>query len=269
MKLAAFNTLKHLWRIYATVARLSFMARFTYPGSVVMSFLNVSLHMVLYVVFAQVIFAFIPTIDGFSHDQLYFVIGTALFVDALSWLTFRPGAGHLPDQIRNGRVEFAFVRPAPSLFVAIFARSDPEDVMRIAAGLILIVPHLAAVADPAWLHVALYLIAIVCSLVINFSLLSTLAALGFFVGKIDGFYILMTNINEVAHYPYTIFPKSVRWVFFTLLPTAFLGSVPTLILTSDAHWQWLVVSVGWAAVSLWCAVHFWNWAASHYSGASG
>lgn len=269
MKLAVFKTLGHWWRIYCVVARLSIMSRFTYPGSVVMSFLNVTMHMVLYVVFAQVIFALVPTIVGFSRDQLFFVIGTALFIDALSWLTFRPGAGHLPDRIRNGKVELAFVRPAHSMFVAIFNRSDPEDIVRIAAGLILVIPHLAAIMDPAGLHIVLYLIALVCSLIINFSLLSTIAALGFFVGKIDGFYSLMTNINEVAHYPYTIFPKSVRWIFFTLFPTAFLGSVPTLILTSGAHWQWLVVSVGWAAVSLWCAVRFWNWAAAHYSGASG
>lgn len=269
MKLAVFKNLKQWCRIYFVVVRLSFMARFTYPGSVVMSFLNVTMHMILYVVFAQVIFAYVPHIDGFTRDQLYFVIGTALFIDAISWLTFRPGAGYLPELIRRGRVELAFVRPAPTMFTALFTRSDPEDVMRIAAGLILIVPHLAAVADPAALHLVLYLIALVCSLIINFSLLSSLAALGFFVGKIDGFYALMTNINEVAHYPHTIFPKSIRWIFFTLLPTAFLGSVPTLILTSGAHWQWLAVSVGWAAISLWCAIRFWNWAASHYSGASG
>lgn len=269
MKLAAFKTVRHWWRIYFVVARLSFMARFTYPGSVVMSFLNVTMHMVLYVVFARVIFAFVPAVQGFTRSQLFFVVGSALFIDALSWLTFRPGVGHLPDKIRNGKVELAFVHPAPAMFLAIFNRSDPEDVMRIAAGLILIMPHLSAIADPAALHLVLYIVALACSLIISFSLLSTLAGLGFFIGKIDGFYSLMTNINEVAHYPHTMFPKSVRWIFFTLLPTAFLGSVPTLILTSDAHWQWLGVSIVASAISLLCSVRFWNFAASHYSGASG
>lgn len=265
----AVSNIRHLFRVYLAVFKLSVMSRFANPGSAMLGFVNVFSDMFIYIIFAGVIFSYVPSIVGFSRDQLFIIVGTTMLVEWLSWFTFRSGTSNAPYRIRNGYIESAFVRPMPSQFLALFTRMDIEDSTRALTGLILIIPHAAAIAAPGALHILLYIIALLAGLIVYFGLLSSIAALGFLFGKIDGLYALVAEINDAAKYPHTIFGKKIRWIFFSLLPTAFIGSVPAIILTTSDPWGWLGVSVGSALLFLYTSALIWRWAEKHYSGASG
>ncbi len=245
------------------------MTRFTYPVSATLNFFSVFIDMAIYIVFAQVIFSYVPHVAGFSRDQLFLVVGSSMLIEWMSWFTFRPGTGQLPDIIRSGKIEVAFLRPLPSQFSATFTRMDIEDVTRVATALIVIIPHISAIPSPIILHVGAYIVALLAGLIILFAFLSSLGSLGFFFGRMDGMWAILNEINSVSRYPHTIFSRKVQWIFFTMLPTAFIGSIPTLVLTST-HWLWwLLLMLGAATVFFYVSTLFWNWAASHYSGASG
>lgn len=258
-----------MWRVFLVIFRLSIMTNMTSPLVAVLKFGSVFLDMIIYVAFAGIIYSYAPHIGGFSRDQLFIITGTSMFIEWLSWFSFRAGSTHVPEHIRSGKIESALVKPMPSQFLALFTRMDIEDSTRLVTGLILVIPHAAAIAAPTALHIFLYIIALFGSLAIYFSLLSSISSLAFFFGKLDGMWAVISNLNDVARYPHTIFSRKIQWIFFSILPIAFLGSVPTLILTSNNHWFWLSLTLGWAVVSVWLSTHMWRWASSHYSGASG
>ncbi|MCX6780909.1 MAG: ABC-2 family transporter protein [Candidatus Magasanikbacteria bacterium] len=261
--------IRHMWRVYLMVFKLSIMSRFTYPMSTLFSIGSVFIDMFIYVVFANVIFSYVPHVAGFSHDQLFLIVGTSMLLEWLSWFTFRSGTSTAPDWIRNGKIEASFVKPLPSHFLALFTRMDIEDLTRAVTALLLIIPHRAAIATPVLLHVGYYIVSILCSLIIYFALLSSVSSLAFFLGKLDGLWAIVSDLNDMARYPYTIFSKKIQWIFFSIIPTAFLGSIPTLILTTQNPLNWLAFSFVIAAVSLYLSNRMWRWAESHYSGASG
>src|SRR3989338_326902 len=268
MKQAAHKIL-HMWRVFVAIFRMSIMMHLTTQLGGVMKFASVFVDMLIYVVFAKIIFSYIPAVGGFSNDQLYMIVGTSMLIEWISWFTFRAGTAQTPDKIQSGKIESVFIRPLPAPFLAFFTRMDIEDVTRAVTGLMLIVPHAAAIASPTALHVALYAIALLGSSAIYYALLASISPLAFFFGKLDGLWAVVNDINNMGRYPFTIFTRKVRWIFFTILPTAFLGSVPTLILTTNDHWQWLALTFAVAGIGIWISVLIWNWAASHYSGASG
>ena len=248
---------------------MAVMSRFTTPSSAFLSFVNVFFDMLVYILFANIIFNYVPYVAGFSRDQLFIITGTSMIIEALSWFTFRSGVSGLPHHVQKGTIESAFVRPLPSQFLALFNRMDPEDSVRIFTALILIVPHAAAIAFPAALHIPLYIISLVAGLVIYFALLSSIASLSFFFGRMDGFYAVVASIIETSHYPFTIFSKKLQWIFMSILPTAFLGSIPTLVLTTNNHFYWTIVSIFVAMVSFYISTKIWHYTSSKYAGASG
>lgn len=265
----AVSNLRHIARVYFLLLRLSIMSRITYPGNAILAFINVMGDMLIYFAFANIIFSFVPSVGGFSNDQLYIVIGTSMILETISWLTFRAGTSHLPDNVINGKIESSFTKPLPSQFLATFTRMDIEDLSRAVIGLMLIVPHAGALANPVPLHIALYCVSLVLSSIINFSMMSNVGSLSFILGKMDGMWGLLNYINDTTRYPHTIFSKKIQWIFFTIIPTAFLGSVPTLVLTSNNHWMWLGISAGVALISFWVSTIVWNRLSRRYSGASG
>lgn len=258
-----------MWRVYLVIFRLSFMARITYPGAALLNFVSVFFDMLMYILFANIIFSFIPAVGGFSQDQLFIVVGTSMLIEWLSWFTFRAGVGELPDNILKGRIESALVKPMPSQFLAMFTRMDIEDATRAVTALILIVPHAAAIQPPMLLHIFLYIVALLCGLVVYFGLLTSIASIAFHLGKMDGLWALFSEINTVSRYPHTIFSRKVQWIFFTVFPTVFIGSIPTLVLTTPEWWKWLGIAAVGAIAFLLMSRVIWKWSSAHYSGASG
>ncbi len=245
------------------------MSRITYPLATALSFIDVFFQMFIYVIFAEAIFQHIPSVGGFSNDQLYIVIGTSMLIEMLSWLTYRAGINHIAFRIRNGKIESAFVKPMSSQFLALFTRMDIEDLTRMVTAAILIVPHARALPDSAAVHILLYTISLLCGLAISYGILSSLASLAFFFGKLDGLYGVTAEVDTISKYPHTIFPKKFQWIFLTILPTAFLGSIPTLILTTTNHWLLFSIMLLAGCTFLYLSSSLWRWAESHYSGASG
>lgn len=258
-----------MWRVYLVVFKLSFMSRITYPMAAILGFGSVFVDMIIYIIFANVIFSFVPEVAGFTRDQLFIIVGTSMLIEWMSWFTFRAGTHQMPSKVVEGRIESAFVKPLPSLFLATFTRMDIEDITRAFTALMLIIPHTAAIGTPTVLHIFLYIIALLCGLAVYFALMTSISSMSFFVGKMDGLWAIVSEINDVARYPHTIFSRKVQWVFFTLLPTAFIGSVPTLVLTTDDWMKWLGVAILGATISLMFSIRMWKWTSSNYSGASG
>ena len=263
------HSIYHHWRIYCAIFKLSVMSRITYPLATALSFINVFFQMFIYIIFAKAIFKYIPHVGGFSSDQLYIIIGTSMLIEMLSWLTYRAGINHIAFRIRSGKIESSFVKPMSSQFLALFTRIDIEDTMKLVTALILIVPHISAVPHPTMLHIFLYALSLICGLAVSFGILSSLASLTFFFGKLDGLYGITAEIDTISKYPHTIFSKKMQWIFLTILPTAFIGSIPTLILTTTNHWLWFLTMVVGGLTFLYMSNVLWHWAESHYSGASG
>lgn len=262
------HKIKHYWRVYLATLRISIAMRLTYRIVIVLLFANVAADMLVYLIFATAVFAFVPEVAGFSRDTLFLLVGTSMFFEAIGWFTYRAG-GSASDIIVRGNMEQNMTKPMSLRYLAMFRRMDIEDSVRFVTGLILFVPHMSAIAEPLWLRFPLYIATLIGGLVAHYSLLSSIGATAFVFGKIEGLYAVIEQTTELSRYPHTIFKRPLRYVFMTLLPTALFASIPTLVLVSDTPWQWLGIEWALALVLYFVSGRFWNWCVSKYGGASG
>ncbi len=268
MKQAVSKAL-HMFRVYCVIAKMSIISRMNNRMSVVLSSSAVFIEMLVYVVFANAIFNNIPAVQGLSSDQLFIIFGSGMIIDALGWLTFRAGGGSVGEAVRSGKLDADLVKPLPSAFLVMFRRIDIEDVARIVAGLMLIIPHASAIAEPFALHFVLYIISLFFGLIAYFAFILLISTTSFYLGKNESMYFLLEQGMEISRYPHTVFAKPIRVLVLSFIPLALFASVPTYILTTQNPWGWLGFIIVWPCILLWLVIHFWNYSLKRYDSASG
>jgi ABC-2 type transport system permease protein len=117
------------------------------------------------------------------------------------------------------------------------------------------------IADPAWIrHLPLFLLlGLLAGLVfVAFSVL--VGSLAFWVGNADNLAAQAINaLITFGIYPIEIFPSAVQWLLYTLIPAAFIGSMPAALLTEfDAGQMALLVAVTAGLVLLARVVFQWG-----------
>ncbi len=76
------------------------------------------------------------------------------------------------------------------------------------------------------------------------------------------------SILSVGKYPVYVFDKGLRFVFFFILPAAYISTFPIDVLRGRAGWDRIGLGIILASVFLFISNRFWHFALRHYSSAS-
>ena len=78
----------------------------------------------------------------------------------------------------------------------------------------------------------------------------------------------MFTFYEAGRFPVNIFPAWVRAVLTFVVPIAFITTVPASVLLGRLGGEFVLFSLGVAAILFTASVLFWRFAVRHYSSAS-
>jgi ABC-2 type transport system permease protein len=186
--------------------------------------------------FWWVLFSQLPTLRGWTLDQvmtLYAVVafgfGLANVVCGNAFLVAR--------LIVRGDLDYYLALPADPLVHLLVSRMSVSAWGDMAFGLAV---YLLA-APRFWASLPLFLLlGLLAGLVfVAFGVL--VGSLAFWVGNADNLATQAVNaLITFGIYPIEIFPGAIQWLLYTLIPAAFVGSLPAALLT-DFHWGRLAV----------------------------
>lgn len=178
--------------------------------------------MFLYLVFQQ-----IPSLNGWTFDQLVFIYGFAqiprgidhLFTDNLWLVSWR--------LVINGDFDRYMLRPMNILFQIISERVQPDALGELLVGTILVIRSLnkgIVVVDAV--HIVLFIVSIIAGAFIYTAIKLFFASIAFWI-KISG-PILQTayEMSDFAKYPTEIYAKGVKFVITWVIPFAFVAYLP-------------------------------------------
>lgn len=176
----------------------------------------------LYLVFQQ-----IPSLQGWTLNQLIFIYGFAqiprgidhLFTDNIWMVAWRI--------VINGDFDRYMLRPMNIFFQVISEKLQPDALGELLVGTILVVGCLLkgiVVVDAA--HIGLFFVSILAGALIYTSIKLFFASLAFWV-KISGPFLQVAyEMADFAKYPTEIYAKFIRFIITWIIPFAFVAYLP-------------------------------------------
>lgn len=182
---------------------------------------------VMGIVFLYLVFEQIPSLQGWTLDQLIFIYGFAqiprgidhLFTDNIwlvSWW-----------MVIDGDFDRYMLRPMNIFFQVICEKLQPDALGELLIGTILVIISLSKgilVVDV--LHVLLFFISVIAGAVIYTSVKLFFAAIAFWVKQSGPFLQVAYEMTNFAKYPTEIYSRAVRFIITWVIPFAFVAYLP-------------------------------------------
>ncbi len=268
--MAAKTVLKYL-KIYRIVWKYSIIQSTVYRTEFFTQVLVELGYIGVFVLFFKVLFGHISTIAGWSYYEVLFLAGINLVNGGLYWSMLFPfGLMRLPEDIKNGSIDIALLKPINSLFNLTLSKPYPTSILSVFPGLYLMYYALTQLHRTVSLpDLALGLILFCCGLVIAYAIAVIVSSLSFYFLNASAFpEISARTIDFYTRNPHSIYRGGLRVVLFFIVPLVFVSSIPSSTILRGVEFQYVFLGIGLAAIFLCMAIIVWNKMIRYYSSAS-
>ncbi len=225
-------------RLVSGYLRHNLMSAMAYRGAFLLQVVGMILNNSMLLFFWWVLFSRLPTLQGWTLGQVMVLYALVAFGFGLANIVCG-NAFLVARTIVRGELDYYLALPADPLVHLLVSRMSLS-----AWGDLLFGLGVFVIADPAWWrHLPLFLLlGLLAGLVfVAFSVL--VGSLAFWVGNADNLASQAINaLITFGIYPIEIFPGAVQWLLYTLIPAAFIGSMPAALL-SEFDWVRLALLV--------------------------
>lgn len=200
-----------------------------------------------------------PVLAGWHRDEAILLFVTFHVVYCFSATLFIKGIREmLWSGIRLGQFDVILTKPLSAQFLATFGKPEIQQLFLLT---ILVgvgarqLTTLAAMITPV--NALAAITALILGIGIIYFVLSTYATLGFYVTKAQQLIEFFDKAADQAQYPVTLFPGSVQFFFFTIVPIAYAGYVPVSLLLGKISPVILLVSL--LTLGILIVLNHWAW----------
>lgn len=211
----------------------------------------------------------VRSLGGWSLYQMGVLIGIFMTIRGMIGVLIAPNMRMIMEDIRDGRLDFALIKPIHVQFYASVRRLACWRVTDVIFGLAVVSYSCSKLsAFPTIGMVCSFLVMLAAGIVIIYAFWLVLATCAFWFTRLSNIEMVFWTLFEAGRYPVDIFPYGLRIALTYVIPLAFLTTYPAEALTGKMELNWLVVTIILAGVSLFLSSRFWQFGLRHYSGAS-
>jgi ABC-2 type transport system permease protein len=228
-------------RLVLGYLRHNLMSAMAYRGAFLLQVFGMVLNNAMLLFFWWILFTQLPTLRGWDLAQVMILYGTVAFGFGVANVVC--GNGFLVARIIvRGDLDYYLALPADPLVHLLVSRMSISAWGDMAFGLAV---YLIA-APGQWTQLPLFLVLGVAAAVIIVAFCVLVGSLAFWVGNADNLATQAVNaLITFGIYPVEIFPGAVQWLLYTLIPAAFVGSMPAGLLR-EFSWGRLGILLGFA-----------------------
>jgi ABC-2 type transport system permease protein len=217
---------KHL-RLILAYCRHNLMSAMAYRSAFLIQVLGMMLNNMMLLFFWTILFNRFPNLQGWDMRGivlLYAIIAVGFgFANALCG-----NSGRVAQIIADGDLDYYLALPADPLIHLLVSRTSVPSWGDVAFGLIM---FLIALPD-RWAKAPLFLLVCILSGLIFIAFSVITGSLAFWIGQSHDLALQLRNmLLTFGLYPVDIFPGLIRFLLYTLIPAAFVGSIPAKLLT--------------------------------------
>jgi len=216
------------------------------------------------------IFSNTQSLAGWNAMELMALVGVFRIMIGTIAMIIAPNMRAIMEEIRDGKLDFAILKPLNTQFFASTRRFVPWHVSDILAGLGLIafaMTRLSATLSPG--RLAIFVVMLAAGITIIYSFWLALATMAFWFTRINNIEMVFWNVFEAGRYPVHIYRPWLRWGLTYIVPLAFLTTFPaSSLLVGKMEPGNAIAALLLAGISFVFSSWFWRYGLKHYSGAS-
>ena len=207
-------------------------------------------------------------IGDWTFHQALVVLGLFQMFIGLVDTFISPNVREFTEHIRLGTMDFILTKPINSQFHASLRRINIWRFVDVLIGLALIayaMAHLPPVSlDRVWMFIMLA----ACAAIMLYALVMLLITSAFWFVQLENVMELIFTFYEAGRFPVDIFPRWMEIILTAVVPIAFITTVPAAVILGRLSVEFVLYSIGVAALLFTASAAFWRFAVRHYSSAS-
>ncbi|HVE94555.1 MAG TPA: ABC-2 family transporter protein [Acidimicrobiales bacterium] len=202
--------------------------------------------------FWTIFFDRVGTVRGWDVDAILMLYATFTIAAGLV-LGVLANARHLARLIDEGAIDHVLTLPVSPLLHLLVRRIDAVHTGDIVFGVVLF----AVIGDLSPERVGAFVFAVACSTIVLAGFVLTAASSVFFTGRSQGGDLSVHSIMLLASYPAEIFTGYTKALLFTIVPAAFVSTVPSRLVTEFSWTAAAALATAAAAFALigWTVFH--------------
>ena len=249
------HTLKRYWKLYRVLIAQFFKVVLQSKVDFLMGLLGFFLTQATGIIFLYLIFRQIPTLQGWTLDQLIFIYGFAqiprgidhLLTDNIWLVAYRT--------VINGEFDRYMLRPMNVFFQVIAEKLQPDALGELLIGTILVVISATkGVAIFTPVNMLLFLVSILAGALIYTSIKLFFASLAFWLKQSGPFLQVAYEMAEFAKYPTEIYNRGIRFIITWVIPFAFVAYLPASLFLGKGE-VWVIGAEVLIAILFWCIAY--------------
>lgn len=221
------RTAKRYFRLYKVLISQFFKVILQSKVDFLMGLFGFFFTQAMGIAFLYLVFQQIPSLQGWTLDQLIFIYGFAqiprgvdhLLTDNIWMVAWRI--------VMTGDFDRYMLRPMNVFFQVIAEKLQPDALGELLVGTILVIRSLArGIVMVDAVHAVLFIVSVLAGAVIYTSVKLFFASLAFWV-KISGPFLQFAyEMADFAKYPTEIYAKAIRFIITWVIPFAFVAYLP-------------------------------------------
>lgn len=249
------HTIKRYWRLYRVLIKQFFKVIMQSKVDFLMGLIGFFLTQASGIIFLYLVFRQIPSLQGWTLDQLIFIYGFAqiprgidhLLTDNIWLVAWR--------LVINGDFDRYMLRPMNVFFQVIAERIQPDALGELLIGTILVIGSVqkgVAVMNPS--QVLLFMVSVLAGALIYTSIKLFFASFAFWMKQSGPLLQVAYEMADFAKYPTEIYHQAIRFVITWVIPFAFVAYLPASFFLGKGDVSIIATECG-IALLFWCVAY--------------
>lgn len=262
------ETLSRYWRILRVQIKNNFVREAVYRTNFITTVIVDLIWIAVQFALFTVLYSNVPTLAGWTKEQTFFFLGIFFASDAIFSTFFARNFWMFSDLVNRGELDVLLTKPAHPIFLALTRFLSMTAWFNVVLGLGVAAKYAPAAGFAGGWH---WLLVIPWLAIANFAAVLLRFAFSIWIFWTDRSWAisrLYFAFFNLADKPDPIFPWIVRRTLLTILPFAFIGSVPARALIHGlTAYEYLEIAIVLAGFTLLNAT-LWRLGLKRYQSAS-
>lgn len=209
------------------------------------------------------------TVAGWDFPSALVVIAYFTAVKAVMESVVSPSAVDLVERIRSGSFDYMLLKPVDAQVMMSGSRLEPWQILDLLFAIgIATYAFIERGTAPAPADIGLGILLFIAGCVAMYALWFALAAVAFWVVRLDNLPFLLGAIFDTARWPVQVFPKLWRFLFTFVIPIAVMTTYPAMALLGEIDATTTLAVLGGSLGMLIVCRLVWRSAIRNYTSAS-
>lgn len=249
---------KHYIKIYCLLSAQHIKARMEYRADFAIGIWGVFVMNVIGALTLWIIFHSIPSLVGWSYNELIFIYAFSLLA-TLPVQLFFDNLWQLGNKLIDGSFIKYYFRPLDIMFYFVSEKFEVKGFGQLIFAVAILI-YASGELDVAWGlgNICIFVLLVLSSSLVAIGIVLLASALGFWILNPASTLLFVSKLTSISHYPMSIYNDFFKFLFTFIIPIGYIAFYPAKLILKTGEAGILVYFSPLVGIAFF-AVAYWIW----------